>query len=241
MIDPNIWVNSLPKNKIGSHNEKNQLDSNRWINTIPKKNTNNSIKKYSITTVLFIAGLLIVSIVKNETRNLQKEINNLQASINITRTNLKEAKLDHEVITSPENLSKLAKEHLEFNLVSYKKNQIIQFDKDSQIQVIKKVSNHKKIEKEKSKDLTSKIKSTIIQKVEKQKTDIKKFQKFYSKPKLIPKKIKTKISQTVKKQSSELKKVYSSPKEVISFAKVQKWTAIQIVKVFLGIPIVPGR
>lgn len=241
MIDPNIWVNSLPKNKVGVEDEKNQLDSNRWVNTIAKENNTSSIKKYSITSILFIAGLLIVSIVKNETRNLQKEINNLQASISITKTNLNEAKLDHEVITSPENLSKLAQEYLDFDLVNYKKNQIIQFDESSEMLDTEKITNYKKIEEKKNQNLSSKIKSTIVQKVKKQKSDIKKVKEFYSKPKLIPKKIKTKVTQTVKKQSSELKKAYASPKEAISFVKIQKWTAIQIVKAFLGMPIVPGR
>ena len=241
MIDPNIWVNSLPKSKIGPEDENNQLDSNRWVNTIAKKNNTSSIKKYSITSILFIVGLLIVSIVKNETRNLQKEINNLQASISITKTNLNEAKLDHEVITSPENLSKLAQEYLDFDLVNYKKNQIVQLNENPEILDTEKVTNYKKVEKKKNQNLSSKIKSTIVQKVKKQKSDIKKVKEFYSKPKLIPKKIKTKVTQTVKKQSSELKKAYASPKEAISFAKVQKWTAIQVVKAFLGMPIVPGR
>ena len=56
-------------------------------------------------TVLFICGLLFVSVVKNETRNLQKEINNLEANINLIKFNLDQAILDHEVITSPENIS----------------------------------------------------------------------------------------------------------------------------------------
>ena len=33
-------------------------------------------------TILFVFGLLFVSVVKNETRNLEKEINQFKASIN---------------------------------------------------------------------------------------------------------------------------------------------------------------
>ena len=67
-----------------------QLDCNRWINTLPKKNINNSIskkntgnsiKKYSLIIILFVIGLILVSMIKNETRNLQKKINDLKASI----------------------------------------------------------------------------------------------------------------------------------------------------------------
>jgi hypothetical protein len=71
---------------------------------------------------------MIVSAVKNETRNLQKEINNLQASINITQFNLDRATLDNEVLTSPENISRLAKEYLYSDFRVYKKSQIKNLD-----------------------------------------------------------------------------------------------------------------
>ena len=43
------------------------------------------------------------------------------------------------------------------------------------------------------------------------------------------------------KKKNELKKIYSSPKEVITLEKAQKWVAVQVVKVFLGMPIIPGK
>ena len=64
---------------------------------IPKKNVNNSIKKYPLMAILFVCGLVFVSLVKNETRNLQREINNLEASINVIQFNLDQAVLDNEV------------------------------------------------------------------------------------------------------------------------------------------------
>ena len=39
----------------------------------------NSIQKYSLVTILFVIGLIFVSVIKNETRNLQKEIDKLEA------------------------------------------------------------------------------------------------------------------------------------------------------------------
>ena len=78
-------------------NISNELNHDKWINTIPKKNTTNSFQKYSLMTALFIFGLLSVSVVKNETRNLQKEINNLESSVNIIRYNLDQAILDRHM------------------------------------------------------------------------------------------------------------------------------------------------
>ena len=90
-------------------------------NNTSKKNI---IPKYPILMVLFVAGIVSVSIIKNETRSLQKEINNLQASIKVLKSNLEEEKLEYEAITSPENISFLAKEYLDEDLKPYKKTQI---------------------------------------------------------------------------------------------------------------------
>ena len=73
MINQDKWISSLPGKNTRSSNTTNQLDHDKWINTIPKKNTHNSFQKYSLMTILFVCGLLFVSVVKNETRNLQKK------------------------------------------------------------------------------------------------------------------------------------------------------------------------
>ena len=49
------------------------------------------------------------------------------------------------------------------------------------------------------------------------------------------------VAKKIKKKKTELKKLYSSPKEVITLEKAQKWVAVQFVKVFLGMPIIPGK
>ena len=66
---------------VESNQEKYQLDSNRWISTLPKKKKDNTVRKYSLTIFLFVVGLILVSTIKNETRNLQKKINNLNKLI----------------------------------------------------------------------------------------------------------------------------------------------------------------
>ena len=76
MINQDKWVDSLPNANIKFNEKANQLDHYRWVNTIPKKETYNvvqkysGVRKYSLMAVLFVCGLLFVSVVKNETRNL---------------------------------------------------------------------------------------------------------------------------------------------------------------------------
>ena len=104
-----------------------QLDPQRWISTLPlysKQKGNSEVKKYSIGIILFVFSLVLISIIKNETKNLQKEITNLEDSTNSIKFELYQARLDHEVITSPENISRLAKEHLESDFNYYKQSQI---------------------------------------------------------------------------------------------------------------------
>ena len=122
MINQDKWIGSLPKRNIGFVTTTNQLDHDRWINSIPKKNVHTSVKKYSLKkyslmSILFICGLLFVSVVKNETRGLQKDIYNLKTLINTLKFDLHQATLDYEVITSPENISKLANNYLELDLI----------------------------------------------------------------------------------------------------------------------------
>ena len=152
-MDPNRWVNTIPFISTKSNQEKYKLNSNRWVNTLSRKKEDNTLvlkddntlilsnainsnpksksssaKKYSLTIIIFVVGLILVSLIKNETRNLQKEISNLQASIDTFKLDLHQSTLEHEVITSPENISRLAKEYLEPNFSFYKKSQIRQLN-----------------------------------------------------------------------------------------------------------------
>ena len=232
MINKNKWVSSLPNINQKLNGEKNQADHYRWINTIPKKKTYNIVKKYSLMAMLFICGFIIVSVVKNETRNLEKEINNLRASNNVIKYNLDQAILDNEVITSPENISKLAKEYLNKNFVSYKKSQIRNLEDD--IKIISK-SNKK------NNNLSESVKLEIKKKIKETKTQIKKLQALYSKPEAIPGELKMQVAKKIEEKKIELKNLYSHPRETITLQKAQKWAAIQFVKVFLGMPVIPGK
>jgi hypothetical protein len=222
VINSDKWIDSIPNSSVKSNEELNHLDSNKWINTISKKKRVNRITKYSITTFIFVIGLMIVSAVKNETRNLQKEINNLQASINITQFNLDRATLDNEVLTSPENISRLAKEYLYSDFRVYKKSQIKNLD----------------IPKKK---MSFKIKSSLSSKIEEKKIEIKKLQNLYSSTGSISGGIKTQIAKKIKKKKVELKNLYNNPSDTVASKKVKKWALMQIVKVFLGVPVVPGK
>ena len=232
MINENKWVNSLPNQTIKSDQEINQINNNKWIKTIPKKNSYSLVSKYTFMTVLFVCGLLFVSAVKNGTRNLEKEINNLKASVNAIKFDLNQAILDNEVITSPENISRMAKEYLETDYLSYKKSQIRKLGHETESFV--------EIDKEKN-NLSKELKIIIAKKIEKKKTEIKKLKKLYSEPGSIPGEIKIQVARQIEEKKNEIKSLYKSPKENVELTKVKRWAAVQVVKIFLGVPIVPGK
>ena len=212
--------------------KKEQTEEYKWVDVNPEVGSNHIIKKYSLMSFLFICGLLLVLVVKNETRNLEKAISELRATNSSLKFDLDQAILDNEVITSPENISLLAKKYLDDNFISYKKSQIKSLNDENEIfsKLIKK--NEAGSEK-----LEYKVAKKIIEK----KKELKKLQELYIQPEKIPEKIKTQVAKKIVKKKKELKSLYESPKEVVSMSKATKWAAIQVAKVFMGIPIVPGR
>ena len=214
MINHHKWIDSLPKAKKEIIETINQLEYENPLNEIPKKDSYSSVKKYSLLTVVFICGLIFVSIVKNETRNLQKEINNLEASINLIKFNLDQTFLDHEIITAPENISLLAKKYLDINLEPYKRSQIKQLNAKNE--KIKKINK-------------------------KERTNTQKYKEYYARPKSIPDKIKTHVSSRIKEKKVEIVNIYREPKSFITLERAGRWTVVQLVKAFLGIPTLPGR
>ena len=240
MINQNKWINSLPKTSVETNETSIQLDHDKWINTIPKKKTFNSVKKYSLMAALFVVGFLSVSAVKNETRNLQQEINKLKASINVIKFNLNQAVLDNEVITSPENISLLAKEYLDVDLISYKRSQIERLSDEEKIVKNNKIKKEKN-NKEKIKNLSSELKLKVAKRIEEKKTEIKKLQEMYHNPETIPGEVKNKVAKQIKQKKFEIEKIYNSPQDVITLERLGRWSVVQVVKVFFGMPIIPGR
>ena len=243
MINNDKWIKSIPNIKSKYNQESLQIDHKKWINTIPtiptipKRDTYNSVKKYSLITFLFVCGLLFVSVVKNQTRNLEKEINYLTASINLIKFNLDQAILDNEVITSPENISKLAKEYLNGDLTFYKKSQIKNLNSGNQSLEESIIKNKRKV----LNNFPENIKTKVTMKIKKKKEEIKKLQELYNDPKSIPDEVKTKVAKQIQKKKFELKNLYESPKDIITLQRVGKWGMVQVIKVALGIPVIPGR
>ena len=208
--------------------DKYKLNPDKWV--VHKKIKNNSSKKYTIIFTLFVLSLVLVSTIKNETRKLQKEVNDLQSSLRTIKITLHEAVLDNQVITSPENIAKLASEYLEENFTYYKRLQIKTLDEKDKI-----------INKSKNKKLSEKLIIKVSKRVEQKKVELRKLQALYSEPKQLPKEIKTLVNKKIEDKKNKLKKLYSEPKESIQSVKLKRWATIQFVKVILGIPVIPGR
>ena len=236
MINSDKWLDSLPNGKKNLEGEKNLTDPKIWINTLPNTNKPSSVKKYSLTAIVFVIGLLVVSAVKNKTRNLEKEIRNLSASISILESDLHQTILDHEVITSPENISKLAEEYLDSSFVTYKKNQITKLQKKEKI-----LTNLENLNLQKTERIAKRTKLIVVKKIEEKKSELAKLQELYSEPKNLPNGIKMHLARKIETTKDELKYLYSNPTEIIKSDRVSKWAALQIVKVFLGIPVIPGK
>jgi len=233
MINSKQWRNTVPGANLNKDNENYNLDPKKWIDTLPKNNKKSYAKNFSITLVIFLVGLIFVSVIKNKTRSLQKEINDLQTSIDNLKIDLNYTTLDHEVITSPENLSKLAKKHLEFELSSYKKSQIQNLNSEAQL-----LSEVKKVKEIETQSLASKTKSKITKKYKKK---LKKAKELYAEPEKIPDEVKITVSRKLEEKKEMIMGIYRNPKKIVTREKLQKWGIIQLVKAFLGIPVIPGK
>ena len=118
------------------------------------------------------------------------------------------------------------------------KSQIKQLNKEiekfAKLNVIKK----EKIDK---KNFSTNIKTKVTKEIEKKKTELRKLQALYHNPKSLPSEIKSQVATEIENKKKELKNLYNSPKEVITLDKFGKWGAVQVVKAFLGMPIIPGK
>ena len=230
MINSEKWIGTLTNKK-----EFNQpeviADPQIWINTLSKKNSRSTFSKYLFVTSFFVIGLILVTIVKNETRNLEKQLESLKASVSRLKLDIHYAVLDHEVISSPENISNLKNKYLDLDLMTYKKSQIKNLEEIYKEKSIAKIDNNK----------NNIIKTNLTKKINKQKDKIKNLKQMYSKPEEIPKYVKEGISKKIDITKTNIENTYSEPKKLITSAKAQRWAAVQVIKAFLGIPVVPGK
>lgn len=205
------------------------------IEDIKDLGTTNSAKKYPILITLFVVGLILVSTVKNKTRNLQKEINKIEASISGIEYSLQQALLDNQVITSPENISRLAKEHLDSDFIFYKRSQVKDLNNNMLL-----IENNKK-EINKTALLKKKIKKKISLQTKKHKKNIKKIKYLYKNPNTIPDSIRGQVVKKIDQKKTQIKSAYEAPKNFISLDKAKRWGLVQVGKLILGFPIIPGR
>ena len=217
--------------------DKYKLNPDKWIPE--KKSKINFNKKYTLVISFFIFGLILVSTIKNETRKLQKEISNLQFSLNTMKITLHEANLDHQYLTSPDNIDKLAKKYLETDFTFYKKSQIVSLNEKKE--TLTKAVNNKKNLTKKNTNLSDKIISKIAKKIEIKKIELQTIKETYSHPSDFPIIFKNKLAKKIESGKSNIKKIYYEPRGTIKDKKLQKWAAVQVIKAVLGIPIVPGK
>ena len=92
--------------------------------------------------ITLISGLIFTSLIKNKTRLLEKELIYLDNEINSLKSNLAEASLDFQYLSTPKHISFLAKDFLDENFSYYKESQIkksIKPEKD--LAILKKLKN----------------------------------------------------------------------------------------------------
>jgi hypothetical protein len=227
------WAYSRKKYSDNVQQVENEVAE---IKDIKDLSVTNSAKKYPILITLFVVGLILVSTVKNKTRSLQKEINKIQASISGIEYSLHQALLDNQVITSPENISRLAKEHLDSDFIFYKRSQLKGL-KNSNTTLSE--NNNKKLNK--TALLKKKIEKKISSQAKKQKKNLKKIKDMYKNPNAIPDTIKGQVVKKIDDKKKQIKSAYNSPKDFASLDRAKRWGLVQVGKVILGFPIVPGR
>ena len=167
--------------------------------------------------ITLISGLIFTSLIKNKTRLLEKELLYLDNEINSLSSNLAEASLDFQYLTTPKHISLLARNFLDENFSYYKESQIkisIKAPKEvpeKNLATLKKLINDHTFSQSSTEDSVNK-KSNVAKKIDNTELPIKK-----------------KIEN---KQSQKSKKIAVSK-------KVYNWTGLQIVKSLLGISGIP--
>ena len=170
--------------------------------------------KNILILITLISGLIFTSLIKNKTRLLEKELLYLDNEINNLSSNLREASLDFQYLTTPKRISLLAKDFLDENFVHYKESQIQKSIKPQKDLIILKKLKNDNTSSQPSTEGSVNKKSNVAKEIDN--TQL-----------LITERIDKKNSQKEKKK--------------IALKKIQKWTGIQAIKIFLGIPNIPVK
>lgn len=104
--------------------------------------------KLIISVLIFTSLLIITSIIKNQSRILEKQLYNLKSKVNFKEKNLSETQLDYFYLTSPSELEKrlTLDKFNEFEPIKHSK---IFYDLNDFINIEKKLSNLKEIDEKK--------------------------------------------------------------------------------------------
>ena len=81
------------------------------------------MKKYIFLIFFFIFGIFFISNIKNETRDIEKNIRNINAKIFTLNAELHEAELDYNYLSSAANLSILSEKIFKDGLNFYSSRQ----------------------------------------------------------------------------------------------------------------------
>ena len=164
--------------------------------------------------ITLISGLIFTSLIKNKTRLLEKELVYLDNEINSLSSNLAEASLDFQYLSTPKHISLLAKDFLDENFSYYKESQIQKSIKPQKDLIILKKLKNDNTSGQLGREESVNKKSNVAKEIDN--TQL-----------LITEKIDKKNSQKEKKE--------------ITLKKIKKWTRIQAINVFLGIPNIPVK
>ena len=86
-------------------------------------------RKKLIILSTYIIFFIAIPIIKNETRSIEKKIQNHKTQIQILKTNFSEAYIEFQYLSSPEILEKKVKQNLDINYNNLKTSQIyLSFD-----------------------------------------------------------------------------------------------------------------
>ena len=102
-------------------------------------------------------------------------------------------------------------------------------------------TKHEKKNSNKIKSLPDEVKLKVQIKIDEKKKELAKLKKIYSEPEKLPDEVKIRIAKKMENTKDELKNLYNKPEGIIESKKVHRWAVMQVVKVFFGIPIVPGK